>query len=235
MATNVAPLPPPRRRRFPRWALILIVAVAVAGIGAAVWSLRERGFDWSAFWSTFRKLDPWWLTAAGVMAFSTYLGRAFRWRVLIHPMHPNASLWNLFSATAIGFTAIVLFGRPGEMVRPYLIAVKERLSFSSQVAAWMLERIYDLLMALLIFGLALSRVRASGVQVGPRIQWVLEIGGYAVGVVAIICLGVLVALRLFNETMRKRLMDGLGFLPERYLARVETVVCGLYGRGEVDP
>lgn len=224
MATNVAPLSPPSPRRFPRWAVILIVAVAVAAVGAALWSLRERGFDWGAFWATFRKLNLGWLTAAAVMAFSTYLGRAFRWRVLIHPMKPNPSLWNLFSATAIGFTAIVLFGRPGEMVRPYLIAIKERLSFSSQVAAWMLERIYDLLMALLIFGLALSHVRGSGVQVGPRIQWVLEIGGYAVGVVAMVCLGVLIALRMFNETMRKRLIDGLGFLPERYLARVETLV-----------
>jgi hypothetical protein len=110
------------------------------------------------------------------------------------------------------------------MVRPYLIAVKERLSFSSQVAAWLLERIYDLLMALLIFGIALSRVQASGVQVGPRIGWVLEVGGYAVGVVAAICLAVLVALRLFTETMRRRLMDGLGFLPEPYLTRVEGFV-----------
>jgi hypothetical protein len=88
----------------------------------------------------------------------------------------------------------------------------------------MLERIYDLLMALLIFGLALSHVRGSGVQVGPRIQWVLEIGGYAVGVVALVCLGVLIALRMFNETMRKRLIDSLGFLPERYLAKVEALV-----------
>jgi uncharacterized membrane protein YbhN (UPF0104 family) len=201
-----------------------MVVLIAATVGGALWYLRERGFAWSEFWATFRQLRPGWIAAAALLALSTYLGRAYRWRVLIHPMKPDASLWNLFSATAIGFTAIVLFGRPGELVRPYLIATKERLSFSSQLAAWMLERIYDLLMALLIFGIALSRVRASGVQVGPRIQWVLEVGGYAVGVVAIICIAVLLLLRLFNEPMRQRLMDGLGFLPERYLARVETFV-----------
>jgi uncharacterized protein (TIRG00374 family) len=202
----------------------LLVAVVVLAVAAAIWGLRQRGFEWAIFWSTFRKLNLWWIAAAGALAFSTYIGRAFRWRVLIQSMSANPSLWNLFSATAIGFTAIVLFGRPGEMVRPYLIAVKERLSFSSQVAAWLLERIYDLLMALLIFGVALSHVRGSGVQVGPRIAWVLEVGGVAVGVVAAICLTVLVLLRLFNERMRQRMMDGLAFLPQPYHSRVEGFV-----------
>ena len=53
------------------------------------------------------------------------------------------SLWRVFSATAIGFTAVVLFGRAGEPVRPYLIAKKEGVTFSSQVAAWVVERILD--------------------------------------------------------------------------------------------
>ena len=50
-------------------------------------------------------------------------------------------------------TAIILFGRAGELVRPYLISVKEKVTFSSQLAAWVIERICDLLAALLIFGL----------------------------------------------------------------------------------
>jgi hypothetical protein len=86
------------------------------------------------------------------MAWLTYVGRALRWRVLIRPVKAHPNLWNLFTGTAIGFTAIVLFGRPGEMVRPYIISLKERLSFSSQMAAWLVERMYDLMMALLIFG-----------------------------------------------------------------------------------
>jgi hypothetical protein len=200
---------------------VVLIAAIVVG---ALWYLRDRGFNWAEFSDTFRQLRLGWIAASALLALSTYLGRAFRWRVLIHPMKPDASLWNLFTATAIGFTAIVLFGRPGELVRPYLIASKEKVSFSSQLAAWLLERIYDLLMALLIFGLALSSVRASRVQVGPKIQMVLEKGGYAVGVVAIICIAVLLMLRFFTEPMRRRLMEGLGFLPEHYLARIETFV-----------
>src|SRR5205823_6591158 len=36
------------------------------------------------------------------------------------------------------------FGRPGELIRPYLIARRENLSFSSQLAAWAVERIFDI-------------------------------------------------------------------------------------------
>ena len=49
-----------------------------------------------------------------------------------------------------------MFGRPGEFVRPYLIARKEQVPVTSQFAAWVLERMFDLLMALLLFGFALD-------------------------------------------------------------------------------
>jgi hypothetical protein len=39
----------------------------------------------------------------------------------------------LLTATVIGFTAITLFGRAGDFVRPYLIAVKEQVPLTSQL------------------------------------------------------------------------------------------------------
>jgi len=193
-------------------------------IGLAYFGWRDQAFQWTLFFNTFRGLHAGWLAVAGLVALSTYLGRAVRWRVLIRPFKPNSSLWNLTSATAIGFTAIVLFGRPGEMVRPFLIATKEKLPFSSQIAAWFLERIYDLLMALLIFGFALSRVQNSGASVGEGLQWVLSIGGQAVGILASICLAVLVVLRMFSEWAEHRLLDSLKFLPEKHYGRVAHFV-----------
>ena len=47
-----------------------------------------------------------------------------------------------------------LSGRPGELIRPYLIAVREKTPFSSQMAIWLLERIWDLLIVLAMFGFA---------------------------------------------------------------------------------
>ena len=63
---------------------------------------------------------------------------------------------DLVSPTVIGFTGLALLGRAGEFIRPYLIARRTDLSFSSQLAVWAVERIFDVgaftvLMVLAIF------------------------------------------------------------------------------------
>lgn len=180
--------------------------------------LRKRGFHWSVFVATLGQLDWKWLVAALVAALATYYGRALRWAVLLRPLRPHPNMWKLFSATVIGFTAVTLLGRPGEFVRPYLISVQERVPFSSQIAAWVLERIYDLLMALMIFGFALSKVRYVG-DPGPALSWILEIGGWVFWVLSVACLLMLAMIRRYSDTMRQRLLDALGFLSEHHLDR----------------
>ena len=133
-------------------------------------------------------------------------------------------------ATCIGFTAVVLFGRAGEPVRPYLIARKEGVSFSSQVAAWVVERILDLLMILIIFGVALTRVSHSAIQSSPRIELILQAGGAAAGVTGLACLVLLVGLRQFRGEVQHRLLDGLAFLPKALLARIATFLAA-FGEG----
>jgi uncharacterized protein (TIRG00374 family) len=144
--------------------------------------------------------------------------------VLLKPLKPHPGIWSLFRATAIGFTAVTLLGRPGEFVRPYLISVQEEVPFSSQLAAWLLERIYDLLMALAVFGFALSRVQHSEVVVGNALAWVFAVGGWFVGLTSVIVLGVLLVIRHLSEKMRQRLLDALRFLPEHRYARAERLV-----------
>ena len=143
---------------------------------------------------------------------------------MIRHLKPRPSLWGLFSATAIGFTAVVLLGRPGELVRPYLIATKERLTFSSQLAAWLLERICDLLSALLIFAIALMEVDRSRAKVGPALQWALETGGYVAGAVGLACVATVVFMRQFSGPARKRLTDAFKALPERWRAKAEELL-----------
>ncbi|HWQ54868.1 MAG TPA: lysylphosphatidylglycerol synthase transmembrane domain-containing protein [Bryobacteraceae bacterium] len=201
-----------------------LVAALAAMVLLAWWGLRSRGFNWKVFWSTFRALDRSWLAAAIVFALATYIGRALRWAVLMRPVKPNPSILALTSATAIGFAAITVLGRPGEFVRPYLIAVKERVPVSSQFAALLLERIFDLLMALLIFGFALSRVHHSEVHAGPALSWVLAVGGWMAAGLGLTCLVVLLLIRTYGEAMRIRLLEALRFLSERRYARAERLV-----------
>jgi len=207
-----------------RWA-------ALAAIGAVVVLivLRFRGggplFDWAVFAATFSGLDWGWLALASILAYATYFGRALRWAVFLRPLRPHPGMWNLVKATIIGFTAIVLLGRPGEFVRPYLISVKEGVPLTSQLAAWFLERIFDLLLALFIFGYGLSRLSVSHGHVGgPALQWLFQVGGRLVWILSALCLGLLVFLRHYPELFRTRVVGALGFLDESRLARAEGLI-----------
>ncbi len=201
-----------------------VVVVAVAVIGWVVWRFRGSGFRWQIFASVFQGLAWPWVVVSALLILGTYFGRALRWAVMLRPVKASPSLWNLFFATAVGFTAVVLLGRVGEFVRPYLISVKERVSLSSQVAAWSLERIYDLLAVLMVFGIAVSQVDPSRGMLGPGLRWALQAGGYLVGALSAVCLVVLVLMRQFSDRMRQRLLDALGFLPAQYLERAEAVI-----------
>jgi hypothetical protein len=115
--------------------------------------MEGRAFDWQVALGSFQRLHWGWIAASFLPIFGTYYGRALRWAVFLRPLRPHPSMGGLLSATIVGFTAITLFGRPGEFVRPFLIARKENVPLTSQLAAWALERLFDLLMALIVLRL----------------------------------------------------------------------------------
>jgi uncharacterized membrane protein YbhN (UPF0104 family) len=212
-----------------RLTAIVVAAGLLVACGIALWRLSGGQFDLRRFAASFRDLDWRWVGAGVLLTLATYLGRALRWRVMLSPLRPAAPVRSLLRATLIGFTAVTLFGRPGELVRPYLIARNEGVSVSSQFAVWLLERIYDLLFVVLMFGVALAVVQPRG-ALGPALQWVLQAGGYLVASIGTICLTVLIAISLFTETAVRRIHDGLAVVPAPHRARLEGWVAA-FGSG----
>jgi hypothetical protein len=207
----------------PRW----LIGAGVLALGVAllvVFRWRQTGFDWALFSSTLLHVRWPWLLGACLIALATYYGRALRWAVMIRHLRPKPDIWGLFSATAIGFAAIMILGRPGELVRPYLIAERERVSFSSQLAIWLLERICDLLAALAIFAYALIRVGRSGAKVGPGLGWALAAGGYVAAIAALVSVAICLMLWRFPSLVERRLIEGLGFLPSRWAGKTAEMV-----------
>src|ERR1039458_4901409 len=201
------------------------------GIAALAWILYsqwpKQGFDWPLAAASVMRLRWRWLLASLAPIYNTYWGRALRWAVFLKPLKPRPSMSKLPTATIIGFTAITLFGRAGDSVRPYLIAVKEQVPVTSQLAAWLLERVFDLLMASLLLGFALSPVHGAGLHVGPTFAWVLAFGGRIVRISCILVLVVLLSLRHFPEPARRRLIAAFHFLPEARFQRVERMLTAL--------
>jgi hypothetical protein len=213
-----------------RLGIVAGIVAAAALLTFVLYRWRTSGFSWRAFADSLRNVDWNWLAVALALIMATYVGRALRWEVMLRPLAKHANFPRVLSATCIGFTAVVLFGRAGEPVRPYLIARQEGVSFSSQVAAWVVERILDILMILVIFGIALTRVSHSSIQSSPRIQMTLQAGGAAAGIVGAASLALLLGLRQFKGKVQKRLLEGLAFLPARPLARIERFFAA-FGEG----
>jgi uncharacterized protein (TIRG00374 family) len=116
----------------------------------------------------------------------------------------QTSVRELVAPTIIGFTGLALLGRPGEFIRPYLISRKVNLSFSSQLAVWTVERIFDLGSFAILFALALldpeTRTLLHGFHVGKFA--VLAMLGGLIAITGIILKGELLASwigRLFSH------------------------------------
>ncbi len=124
---------------------ILIMLVVLAVLCALVYlQVRTwKRFDWHTFWQQTEHVN-WLLIFAGVvLTYAAYALRAVRWKIFLKPVRKTTS-GRLMAPQFIGFTALALLGRAGEVVRPYIIARKENLTFASQMAVWTVERIFDM-------------------------------------------------------------------------------------------
>jgi glycosyltransferase 2 family protein len=102
-----------------------------------------RTFDWHTFWSQTHRINKQHVLHAIAYIYVGYLMRAVRWKIFLKPVRPKTAVMELVSPTLVGFTGLALLGRAGEFIRPYLIARRTDLSFSSQLAVWTVERIFD--------------------------------------------------------------------------------------------
>jgi uncharacterized protein (TIRG00374 family) len=124
---------------------LLISAVVVALLGLLIYTqFREwRNFDWPTFWAQTHQIRGKHIIHGILLIYLHYGLRALRWKIFLKPLKKTSWL-GLVPPTVIGFTGLALLGRPGEFIRPYLIARREGLSLSSQIAVWTVERIFDL-------------------------------------------------------------------------------------------
>jgi glycosyltransferase 2 family protein len=137
----------------------ILASVVVFLILAVLLYLQYRhwqSFDWGTFWSQARRIRKFRVVYAIALIYFAYILRALRWKIFLKPVRPDVTTASLVSPTLIGFTGLALLGRVGEFIRPFLIARRTNLTFSSQLAVWAVERIFDfgafaLLLAVAVF------------------------------------------------------------------------------------
>lgn len=128
-----------KNKRYLIYALVAVALVALFYLQFRTW----RRFDWATFLNQTAKVDLKSVLMGVLLTYFAYVLRAVRWRIFLRPVKQTTAR-HLLAPTIVGFTGLSLLGRPGEIIRPYLIARKESLSFSSQLAVWTVERIFDI-------------------------------------------------------------------------------------------
>lgn len=128
-----------KRKKFWLAALVLLAMAVLIYFQVRTW----RRFNWAKFARETRHASLPYILGGVALIYLDYYLRAVRWKILLRPVC-KTTVSSLVAPTMIGFTGLALLGRPGEFVRPFLIARKTNLSMSSQVAVWLVERIFDM-------------------------------------------------------------------------------------------
>ncbi len=130
--------------------------MVLAGLVALfVWGRGRIHFDFAVFKAQLAQAE-WWRIAVGAGCILLgYLFRSVRWALLLRH-NKKVPLLGLLSTQVIGFTAVALIGRVADPVRAYLVAKKTGLPLSSQVAVYIVERLFDAGSMALIFSTTIA-------------------------------------------------------------------------------
>jgi uncharacterized protein (TIRG00374 family) len=161
----------------------------------------------------------------------TYVLRALRWQYLLAPIG-RTRFATAFKATVIGFAAsFILPARAGEVIRPYFLARKERLSATAAFATIIVERLLDLVTVLLLFGVFVATIDSGSVSGDPAALAKVKVGGQLAAAAAVAGLALLFTLARHPERIGRWALQVERVLPGRLalaLARfVESFAQGL--------
>jgi uncharacterized protein (TIRG00374 family) len=191
--------------------LALLAGLLVLGyvVYHLVGMMQHSEFSATELLHTVRAAKPSLLLLSLIAIYVCYALRALRWTVFQKNLGPS-TFWNVYKMTLAGFSALQLLGRPGEPVRPFLIARKEKLPVSGMFGVYLLERIFDFVSMAVIAIVALLGFHA-GPDAGDTAHALQKAAkpGAAIlflGIVAATTL--LVYLRLHGTALLERQLQG---------------------------
>jgi len=157
--------------------LILGAIVLAALVALAAYAQHVHPFHWRMFVEEF-KLANWSRIGLAVgCIYLAYIFRSMRWALLLKH-NRKVRLLSLLGTQVIGFTAVALIGRVADLVRPYLVARKTGLPLSSQIAVYIVERLFDAGSMALIFSFAIL-LAPAGALPHPEVFRKFGYGGLA--------------------------------------------------------
>jgi glycosyltransferase 2 family protein len=150
----------------PKWRNYLTFLIVAFVFGFVFYEVGHSGalknFDWRMVAESLRNANLSLLVLATATIYVCYAIRTLRWMRFSRTLGPTR-FWNVYKATLMGFTCLFLLGRPGEPIRPVLIAKKDSLPVAGMFGVYFLERIADIAATAVLAGAALALFQERGV------------------------------------------------------------------------
>jgi uncharacterized protein (TIRG00374 family) len=190
--------------------LILGLVVLAALVALGVWGRHRIHFDFADFRSQIAMADWRKIAIAVVCIYAGYAIRSVRWAMLLRHIKKVPG-FSLLGTQVMGFTAVALIGRVADPVRPYLVAKKTGLPLSSQIAVYIVERLFDGGSMALIFCSVILLAPAGAV---PHPEIIRKVG-YGALVSTVAGGAFLVAVRLAGGIVASFLEGAFGMVSKR--------------------
>ena len=159
------------------------------------------------------------LAATVVVLFSHFL-RALRWRVILREIKQDISIVDTWGSIMVGYLLNNFVPRLGEIVRAYTTGRLEDISVSGVLGTIVLERLFDMLSAGILFGLGLFMYHGNLIESFPFLRaagLILIVGSLALGAVLYVAS---ISERFQRATLR--LVEFI--LPKKLAQKAESII-----------
>ena len=148
---------------------LLVVLIALLLLGFVFYQssgfIHRANFSGEKLVHAVRGANPYLLLLSLIIIYLCYAVRALRWKVFQANLGPS-HFWEIYKLTLAGFSALFLLSRVGELVRPALLARKEKMPVADMYGIYALERVFDVASTAVIasLGLLLFKTNAYVVE-----------------------------------------------------------------------
>ncbi|HKJ49124.1 MAG TPA: lysylphosphatidylglycerol synthase transmembrane domain-containing protein [Christiangramia sp.] len=106
-------------------------------------------------WQSILDANKFWILVSFLLGAISHFSRAYRWKYMLEPMGYKSSQSNRFMAVMVAYLANFGIPRSGEVLRAVTLSTYEDVPFEKGFGTIISERVADLLILMLIIGVAL--------------------------------------------------------------------------------
>jgi len=118
--------------------------------------LAFRGISFASLWHDALQANFFILVVTVIVVLFSHFLRALRWRVILQEIKQEISVADTWGGIMVGYFMNNFVPRLGEIVRAYTTGKLEGVKVSSVLGTIVLERLFDMLSAGILFGFALE-------------------------------------------------------------------------------